>query len=280
MESSWNSAESLVENTTKDDIKNGKTLKKIERKLKDLFDDHELYMSDKAELISAWLNAALQLDKKYGTNLLEQLRNDHVIFQETLAYGSHTFMTPKQVGGIFDSGRESMDVEKRQEVIDDPMNKMILVHRLGGENNSNNQIKLSIRTNQIAASNEAFLADQAVNGKNATRTKGLSNLSVAFLKLKDLESKATEAFGDVFIVLKRQVLNKKERNAKGKNAWYAGTSDTRSLTMRIGAIKSGNDWYYWHKRKRWYEKLKGLGGFSTLTVFIPSCLISLNGHSP
>lgn len=200
----WLHAESLIEDTAKGDIDNGTTLKTIQKKLRGLFNNSNLYMSDKAELIGAWLNAALQLDKKHGTKLLEQLRNDELILQETLAYASHTFMTPSQLGVIFSSGTESMNAEKRQAVIDDPFKKILFVHRMGGTGRA--KAKADWRTNEMAA------------------TKSLFNISAAATPLDKLMDPSLDKYGQALIVITPKALD--------KLAYFAGTYDLRSIVDR------------------------------------------------
>lgn len=150
----WENTQDFIEKVSKSEIESGETFKTIKMELKLLFDNPDLYMSDKAELVGAWLNAALQLDKKHGTNLLEQLRNDELILQETLAYASHTFMTPSQLGVIFSSGTKSMNVEERQAVINAPFKKIIFVHRMGGTGRA--KMKADWRTNEMATTKSLF----------------------------------------------------------------------------------------------------------------------------
>lgn len=200
----WVNAQNFIEKSTKEDVFSGDAFTFIQEKLDKLFDDRDLYMSDKAELIGAWLNAALQLDKKHGTNLLEQLRNDELILQETLAYASHTFMTPSQLGVIFDSGTKVMNVEKRQAVINDPFKKIIFVHRMGGTGRA--KMKADWRTNEMAT------------------TKSLFNISAAATPLDKLMDPSLDKYGQALIVVNPRALD--------KLAYFSGTYDLRSIVDR------------------------------------------------
>lgn len=204
LDEGWRSTENFLNTTTKEDIDSGIAYEYLDGYLNHVFGIHDLYMSDKAELIGAWLNATLQLDKKHGTNLLEQLRNDELILQETLAYSSHTFMTPSQLGVIFSSGTESMNVEKRQAVIDDPFKKILFVHRMGGTGRA--KAKADWRTNEMAA------------------TKSLFNISAAATPLDKLMDPSLDKYGQALIVITPKALD--------KLAYFAGTYDLRSIVDR------------------------------------------------
>lgn len=213
----WENAKNLVEKTTKDNAE--RKFEDIQDSINDLLNDHEMYHTEKAHAILANLWAAREIDKKLGfkknskdklyTRLTENPptpesnKKFSTIFQEAVAYASHTIAKPAKVAKLFDLAQQSEHLRWRSGR--DP--KMVLTRRV----NANRIFKLfspeglpkSSAALTYLSGNDTALGPEA--------TDGISNAkhSVVFFK--------------------NDVLDRREHNK--------GDADIMSATDRTAAIK-------------------------------------------
>lgn len=117
----WASAKNLVDKTT--DKNKDISFKRIKGNIEELLDDHEMYHTEKAHAILSNLWAAREIDKKLGfkknskdklyTRLTENPptpesnKKFSTIFQEAIAYASHTIAKPAKVAELFNLAQQS-----------------------------------------------------------------------------------------------------------------------------------------------------------------------------
>ena len=213
----WNNAKNLVEKTTKENV--NRKLRTIKKNLTEILDDHEMYHTEKAHAILSNLWAAREIDKKLGlkknskdrlyTRLTENPpeyntnKKFSTIFQEAIAYASHTIAKPAKVAELFNLAQQSEHLRWRSGR--DP--KMVLTRRV----NTNRIFKL-FSPEGLPKSSAAltYLSENgAALGPEATDSINNAKHSVVFFK--------------------NDVLDRREHNK--------GDADIMSVTDRTAAIK-------------------------------------------
>lgn len=190
----WNNAKNLVEKTTNENV--GRQLKDIQKEFNKLLNNHEMYHTEKAHAILSYLWAAREIDKKLGfkknskdrlyTRLTENPptpesnKKFSTIFQEAIAYASHTIAKPAKVAELFNLAQQSQNLSPRSDYNSKAVDTNEDLLQIGKEDPVRD-VK-AVATDMLEGAKEALKMKRDSNINIKTRDMKQGNIPSAWVK--------------------------------------------------------------------------------------------------